>query len=184
MEGTRNGRFLREPRNEHEDWSLGLPYPVVLDGVTAIIDTETGEEEIGIPDYHQYAAAVAMARVHIPLRFAGTEVRFLRKVLDLTQEEFGSLLNKMAKERVSRWENDRQSPGEATERNLRLYIIETLHERVPGIAPGRMAIHQMRVEGVAGDTNPWPLIKLRRVAVVDHHDDTETESWRDFREAA
>ncbi len=65
---------------------------------------------------------VALAVVCNPSRLSGLDVRFLRKYIGKTAEEFGKLLN-VDKTTISKWENDHDPVGEQSDRLIRLTVV-------------------------------------------------------------
>ena len=53
-----------------------------------------------------------------PCKLNGKEIRFLRKYLKMTGNEFAGLLG-TDKTTISKWENDEQTPGERADRLVR-----------------------------------------------------------------
>lgn len=97
----------------------GLDYVHLLNGFT-VEDTPYGQG-VAIDNADQLHAAIAHAVVTAPQALRGQELRFLRAMLDLSQEALGEMLGK-SRASIARWEgalND-AIPGEA-DRLLRLF---------------------------------------------------------------
>jgi DNA-binding transcriptional regulator YiaG len=65
---------------------------------------------------------VALAIVCSPASLRGADVRFLRKYIGKTAEEFGKLLN-VDKTTVSKWENERDPVGDQSDRLIRVVVV-------------------------------------------------------------
>lgn len=155
-------------RIEHyEERALGLPYPVILKGAA---EEEIGadEERLGvrIPDLEGLAAAVVLARCLWPYDLAGTEVRFIRRVLGYTQKELAARLV-MSPETLSRWENrkeeDERPIGEWADKSLRMLAAIELFGRTPGSAVDPNDITALRIR--LREANSWPTIVAEQVRV-------------------
>ena len=81
-----------------------------------------GEEEIVIPRMAELHRAIAEALALRPAPLNGTEIRFLRKFLGLSQRELASRMG-LRQETISRYENDRERMGSPAERLLRLLVL-------------------------------------------------------------
>lgn len=102
---------------EHVE-DLGGLLVKILNAVVVQRCSACGEESIGIPDIQGLAKAAAMARAQIPQRLTGKEVRFLRRALDMKQKEFAEAMD-LSAEHVSRWENNHNGIGAASEKLVR-----------------------------------------------------------------
>ena len=156
-------------RIEHyEERGLGLPYPVLLMGAAEEELDEDGERVgVRIPDLEGLAAVVALARCLWPYDLAGSEVRFIRRVLGYTQKELAGRLE-MRPETLSRWENrkeeDEDRPvGEWADKSLRMLAAIELSKRAPGSAVDPSDITALRIR--LRDANAWPTIVAEQVRV-------------------
>jgi putative zinc finger/helix-turn-helix YgiT family protein len=66
--------------------------------------------------------ALALAVIEKPYRLSGEEVRFLRKYLRLTGEEFSRLIH-VDKTTLSKWENNEDRVGDQSDRLIRLVAV-------------------------------------------------------------
>jgi len=131
----------------YEERALGLPYPVILENAAEeLLDEVTGERiGVRIPNLEGLAAAVAVVRCLCPLQLCGAEVRFIRRVLDMTQEELANALELDAKETISRWENDARPCGGYVEKLLRYTAINKLGKRATGLSADKDAIGDLKI---------------------------------------
>lgn len=129
-------------QRKHEyDATVELGIPVTL--IDAAIEHEDGSVEI--PNLDTLLSTLAVARALDPGQLVGTEIRFLRHVLDLTGSEFAEVIDLSDKSVVSRWENDRVRPGGFTEKVVRQLVVNLLGPRAPGIEIGPNAIPGMKI---------------------------------------
>jgi DNA-binding transcriptional regulator YiaG len=71
-----------------------------------------------IPNMRGLLQFLALAVLEKPWRLTGEEIRYLRKYLRLTGEQFSSYLG-VDKTTLSKWENDRDPVGEPSDRLIR-----------------------------------------------------------------
>lgn len=102
---------------------LGTLFSVVLhDAVEQKFCVDCGEIKGHIiPKPRELVAAIAMLRACNPIKLNGTEIKFLRKSLNLKAKELSGELG-ISAEHLSKIENDRQPIGEVYERLLRIYV--------------------------------------------------------------
>ncbi len=72
-----------------------------------------------IPQINQLMQVLALAVIHKKYRLKGEEVRFLRKYLHMTGEEFASVIH-VDKATLSKWENNDDPVGQNSDRLIRL----------------------------------------------------------------
>lgn len=122
---------IRLDRHELED--PGIPFRVVLeDAVRAWRDPVSKHiVATSIPAVDSLVAHLAILRAHLPWKLRGDEIRFMRRVLEMSAKDFAKALG-IKPETLSRCENGRQPLGEQTERLMRLYVVERLKDRAPG----------------------------------------------------
>jgi len=99
---------------------------------------------VNIPDLPGLLAAVAVYRVMAPLKLSGHEIKFLRKVMEISAKEFAALLE-VSQETVSRWENDKAPMGPANEKLLRLTTVFRLKDSAPGVPCPPEYISKMKI---------------------------------------
>lgn len=71
-----------------------------------------------IPSMNRLMQVLAAAVAGKPCKLGGDEIRFLRKYLKMTGEEFAGVLG-TDKTTISKWENGEQLPGERADRLIR-----------------------------------------------------------------
>ena len=99
----------------------GLP-DVVLKGVETRSCKNCGEREVAIPNIEGLHRALAQALICRASLLTGAEVRFLRKFLGYSGQDFARLMGVTA-ETVSRWENGKKPLGPVADRTLRLLVL-------------------------------------------------------------
>lgn len=157
----------------HEESGLGLPYPVIV--MNAAQELVEDNEVIGVrvPDLEGLARSVAVTRALCPLALAGAEIRFMRRVLNMTQKQFAEALEIGTPETVSRWEHSAKGMGGYTEKLIRALVVMALAPDVPGVRVAPDAVLRLHIEQRAPDQ--WPEIVAERVRV--RHDGSTTMEW-------
>ena len=97
---------------------------VFLTGVEVRTCGACGEEEVVIPRIEALHRAIARAVIAKRDRLAPEEVRFLRKVLGLSGQDFAARIG-VDPATVSRWENAKDPIGPIADRALRLMVAVT-----------------------------------------------------------
>lgn len=87
---------------------MGFGFPIVLVGVEAM-KSEDGSSFLDIP-HQKLARSLFLAVLLKPAPLTGAEFKFLRKYLDLTQEQFAKLIGAKSHSNVAIWENKGQQP--------------------------------------------------------------------------
>ena len=105
----------------------GLDYVYLMDGFE-IIETAYGPA-VQVINASKLDRAIALAIVRHQNRLTGQEVRFLRGLLDMTQEELGHTLGKDA-QTVARWEKGKTEIPTTEDIAIRqIYLEETGHRQ-------------------------------------------------------
>jgi putative zinc finger/helix-turn-helix YgiT family protein len=99
----------------------GLPH-IELHGVEVTHCTTCGNETIAIPRIGQLHRAIAQAFVTQRRMLAHPEIRFLRKHIGLSGNDFAAVMG-VARETVSRWETGSQPMGAVADRLLRMLVV-------------------------------------------------------------
>lgn len=142
--GNVDTRVLERYEADNELKKMGV---VLVDAVKEHACQACGNAAIEIPDLPGLLAAVAVYRVTSPLRLQGHDIRFLRKVLEISAKQFAESLE-VSQETVSRWENDKAPMGPANEKLLRLLTAYSLDKRAPGVPWSAEDIGRMKVISV------------------------------------
>ena len=103
------GREAKVVRGTYRFTESGLK-EVVLVGVELVRCAACGNEDPILPNIDGLMRRLAQAVIEKPWRLAGCEIRFLRKYLRMTGEQFGGYIG-VDKWCVSKWENDRDVVG-------------------------------------------------------------------------
>lgn len=151
-----------------DEWveDLGGVTVKLFDAVHCYTCQKCGNRETEIPHLKSLVRTAAIARALIPVKLSGPEIRFMRRALDMTQEEFGDAMGVGAKETVSRWETDAKGMGEFTEKTIRHNICALLHEQEPSFAYNPADITKMRVHELEEGVVLAPIeLQLVRVAM-------------------
>jgi DNA-binding transcriptional regulator YiaG len=130
------------------------------------------EEIVVIPDMDGLVRSVAIARALNPVRLGGAEVKYLRRVLDMTQVDFAKAMDLTA-ETVSRWENDARGLGLACEKLVRHNVCALIYKETRGRPYDASVIANMQFR-VLKEGKSLPPIEMVRVRVPDN-DERENE---------
>lgn len=99
----------------------GLPN-VVLAGVEVRRCPRCGAHEVAIPRITELLRLIALAVAKKPARLSGAEVRYLRKSLGWSGQDFARHMG-VDPTTVSRWENDKERMSAQADRLLRLIAV-------------------------------------------------------------
>lgn len=171
--------------DRYEETGLGLPYAITLiDGAEVEIDDETGAEVgISVPDQEQLAAAVALARVLVPVQLAPEEIKFVRFVLGMTATAFADELC-VDKATYSRYENGKQTCSEWVDKQVRRIAVIKLSPLVPCLTLDPTSVVGLRITPLPGGSwdgvpaDMWPRIEMHRVPTcAQDMSDLHAEAW-------
>ena len=115
------GATMKTRREDVEYGDAGLP-DVTLVGVEVSRCPKCGEFEIAVPRIEELHRAIAFAVVEQRPRLTGREVRFLRKYLGYSGQDFAATIG-VDPATVSRWENEKEPIGPTADRLLRLMVL-------------------------------------------------------------
>ncbi len=115
------GASAQEARGVYRFQESGLPN-VFLINVGIVQCSHCGNEDPIIPHLNELMTKLALAVIGKPCPLNGSEVRFLRKFLNLTGDEFGKYLA-VTKHHVSKWENDADPVGPQSDRLIRALTV-------------------------------------------------------------
>lgn len=119
------GGDVRIERGNYEFKECGLP-GVVLQGIEIVRCPECGDTPI-IPRLNDLMHTLALAVISQPYRLQGSDVRFLRKYLRKTGEEFAQLIS-VDKTTLSKWENSADPVGDQSDRLIRAIVMLSSEE--------------------------------------------------------
>ncbi len=97
---------------------------VFIEGMSVVVD-HAGEETITISAIGLLHKVIAEGIVMLPSKMGGSELRFLRTEMGLTQEQLAEVL-KVTLLTVSRWEREENPIKDAAEMLIRLMAVERL----------------------------------------------------------
>lgn len=140
---------------------------------------------IEIPDSDGLEAAVAVARILVPVMLNGPEIRFLRKACGLTGKEFAEAV-RIDNATLCRWEKSEVSGeghGEVSDRTIREVVWSLLYDRTPAIqVPPAHFLRMKMVRLPEGEK--LPRLVLERVRLKDPVRHTKSDEWDIFDQAA
>ena len=127
-----------------------------------------GDEMTAIPDLEGLARAAAIARALNPARLSGKEVRFMRRVLDMTQKDFAEKMD-LSAEHVSRWENDRNPNGVGgmSEKLVRHNVCALLHKDGVCDYDPKAIVNLQLTPAPENGIAPLGFVRVRRPADAD-----------------
>lgn len=111
------GAAAKVVRGDYRFKECGLKC-VILKGIEIIKCHECGNADPIIPRVNALMRGLALAVVNKRYRLQGEEVRFLRKYLGMTGEEFARLVH-ADKTTISKWENNDDPVGPQSDRLIR-----------------------------------------------------------------
>ncbi len=117
IECTNCGSTARIVRGNYNFSESGLK-GVRLQGIERIVCGQCGNVDPIIPRLNELMRLLALAVIAKPYRLTGEEIRFLRKYLRMTGDEFGRLLH-IDRTNLSKWENDEDKVGAQSDRLIR-----------------------------------------------------------------
>src|ERR1700674_5026934 len=154
----KNGMMERSGKPEHVE-DLGGLVVKVLHAVVVQRCSACSEEMIGIPDIQGVVRAAAMARAQSHERLTGKEVRFIRRALDMKQTEFATAMD-LSAEHVSRWENNHNGIGAASEKLVRHNVCALLSDGSCEYDPKAIA-NMIFVPYPEGGIAPIEMVRVR-----------------------
>jgi len=103
----------------YKDSLLGVP--ALLLGIEIYRCPNCGEYEIVIPCHSGLLRFIAHKLLEKPSRFAGNEIAYLRKYLDMTADELAKQIG-VKRGTISRWERNSERIGIVADRLLRMLV--------------------------------------------------------------
>ena len=113
------GEATRQEMRTHHYTECGLPNVFIKDVPVEVC--RCGEEYIQIPGMEEVDRRIGEKLLGKDQLLTGEEIRFLRKWLDLTSEEFAVSLG-LKRATISRWENGKTPVYLFIDRLIRLYV--------------------------------------------------------------
>lgn len=99
---------------------VGLP--VLLKNIEMVDCNECGTREPIIPSLNELMHVLAFAVVVHPCKLKGQHIRFLRKYLGMSADEFSGLVH-ADRTTLSKWENNSQEIGSKADRLIRFVVV-------------------------------------------------------------
>jgi len=151
------------PIAQYETRELGVPL-VIFNSVQKNTCRHCGEATQHIPFPERLIAAAAVARIRLPEKLSGAEIRFIRKALTWTAKDMSEHIQ-VAPETISRWENEKAAMGPGHEKMLRLLAGIHLREKAPAIGCKLDEIANMTIKSIRSDRSEirmaFELIRFR-----------------------
>jgi transcriptional regulator with XRE-family HTH domain len=148
-----------------EDKLMGVPVILLSSAIEAEVGGEIG---IIVPDLEELGAAVAVARVAIPNKLTGEEIRALRKAIGMRANALADFLD-VTPETFSRWENNKEIISKNAERLLRLKVHQTLRTQVRGVVVKSEDILGLQISHIRLVSKPLALVFQRVRAPGGEH---------------
>jgi hypothetical protein len=163
----------------------GFGVPVTIKYAVRRHRCETcGMDGIEIPDSERLEAAIAVARIMLPVILSGAEIRFLRKACGKNGKEFAAELG-VDNAVLSRWENcagrNGEGHGEVSDRTIREVTAGLLCERAPAFSIAAGFFRRMKLRRLHLDEPPLRLV-MERVRLVTHQG--KSNEWDTYDQAA
>ena len=131
-ECTNCGAAVTAERRNYRYTESGLSN-VILQGVDVADCSVCGNSDVMIRRMAKIHRAIAQALVSSPARLTGEQLRFLRKHLGWSGDQLGSYLH-TDRTKISKWENEDDRIGPATDRLIRLVAASLDSELLPGVS--------------------------------------------------
>ncbi len=155
------GAEMRTETRDHQFVETGLEN-VWLEGATVHV-CPNGHELLAIPALGQLHRVLALAIISNGQRLTGPEVKYLRKYLGLSNQDFAKVMG-VSETHASRWANG-DAMGEPAERFLRVLVLR-------GQKPDAYPVDEMEyLKGLAESASPRGRIALKR-----RHDKWQAEA--------
>ncbi len=114
------GSAMESRRENHRYTECGLSNVTIVN-LEVRHCTNCGERQFVFPRVAQLHQLLAVTTAKVPDALTGEQIRFLRKYLGWSRDEFAGIMGVEA-ETVSRWENDKAKMSKAAERLLRVHV--------------------------------------------------------------
>lgn len=136
-----------------DDALLGLPGVVLVDSVDEWTCEACGEGGITIPNLEGLTAAIVTHRVMDPRKLAGGEIRFIRGAMGMESGELAIDIG-VRRETLSRWENQKEPIGPASEKLLRMLALYRFGKDAPGVERDEEQALRMKIRAVEAHKKP------------------------------
>src|SRR5665213_1395974 len=144
---------------------MGIPV-ILVNAAWQFVCDDCAHEVTLIPDQEGLTAAVAVARVHVPIKLNGKEIRFLRKALGFTAATLGDGIGTSA-ETISRWVRDHAPISPKSEIILRVLVAASLSDNAPAIDVNLPAIISMTIKPIRNGFDSAPM-RFERVKLKEN----------------
>jgi transcriptional regulator with XRE-family HTH domain len=161
---------------------LGAEHVTLVNAVSEETCSKCGKSKIYIPDLPGLITAVALTRVKLPFKLNPKEIRFVRKVTELSAKEMADLL-KVTPETLSRWENEKMPMAEQAEVFFRLISIALLSDKAEAVDPEMEKVVKMEIKSAFDQEELSKWMHFVRV-FRDRKDKEADELWKDNRKVA
>jgi DNA-binding transcriptional regulator YiaG len=156
---------------------LGVENVTLVNAVTEEICNACNKAKIHIPDLPGLITAVALTRVKLPFKLNHREIKFVRKVLDLSATEMAGHL-KVTPEHLSRWENEKKPMPEQAEVFFRLIAIALLSNKAEAVNPEMDKVVTTEIQAAYDQAELAKWMHFVRV-IRDRRDEADQELWKD-----
>ena len=150
-----------------DDALIGLPHIFIIDAAEQRWCKKCQcEYGVAIPDEEGLEAAVAMARVHVPVKLTGREIRFLRRAISYPAKAVATYLQ-TSQETVSRWENGHLPIGPQPDKLFRILVARRLAKSHPWVSLNyeEDVLLEMEIPSQVGNEPP-PLVRMAFARVL------------------
>lgn len=158
---------------------LGAENVTLVKAVTEETCTKCNKSKIHIPNLPGLITAVALTRVKLPFKLNHREIKFVRKVTDLSAKEMADYL-KVTPETLSRWENEKMPMTEQSEIFFRLVVIALLSDKAEAVNPEMDKVVKMEIQAAYDQEELAKCLHFVRV-FRDRKDEEMDELWKDTR---
>ena len=125
---------------------------VILQGIELVRCEKCGNEDPIIPHVNELMRLLALAVIGKPYRLRGEDIRFLRKYLRMTGDEFSRLIH-VDRTTLSKWETNDDRVGDQSDRLIRTVALglgeglkEKLEEVIRSFSQIRDSKRYVRIE--------------------------------------
>lgn len=169
---------------KHVEDLIGIKVGVV-NCVENVVCKECGEKITIVPDANGLIAATATARIMLPTKLNGAEIKFLRKAIGLQAKEVAQIMD-LRPETISRWEcDDSQKITSSVEKLFRILVGFNLkqakEDKAPGIDFDEKTILSMKINPLR-EVSDAPFLNFGRINIKI--DKKKQKAWEEINLAA